>query len=125
MPDAAATTWQQGSVRRSTADLLAAEPSPLVPEPWFVALTCHNVGTTPLVVQRWTVLVDGTATTIEARNELPPGGTLRRRLGDDVGLPTAYTSRDDAGAVVERLAVVVDGSDAASRPVRIVHPPVE
>jgi hypothetical protein len=125
VPDATAATWEQGSVRRSTAELLSAEPSPLVPEPWFVALSCRNMGTATLVVQRWTVLLDGTATTVEARHELAPGDTLHRRLGSDVGLPTAYTSRDDAGAVVERLAVVVDGSDTASRPVRIVHPPVE
>lgn len=125
VPDATASTWRQGSVRRTTAELLATEPSPLVPEPWFVALTCRNMGTAPLVVQRWTVLLDGTATTIEARSELAPGALLHRRLGDDVGLLPAYARRDDADDVVERLAVVVDGTDTASRPVRIVHPPVE
>jgi hypothetical protein len=123
--DASASTWEQGSVRRSNADLLTAEPSPLVHEPWFVELACRNTGTAPLVVQGWTVLVDGAATAIESGAELGSGDCLRRRLGTDVGLVPAYASRSAAEAAAADVTVVVEGRDSASRRLRIIHPPPE
>jgi hypothetical protein len=127
--DAGATTWQQGSVRRSNVELLTAEASPLVPQPWFVAATCRNTGSTPLFVHGWKIEVDGTTTrtttTFESPAELGPAAALRRRLGAEAGLSIAYADRADAEAAAASIVVVVEGRDAADRPVRIVHPPSE
>ena len=125
--DADATTWQQGSVRRSNAELLTAEASPLVPQPWFVAATCQNIGAVPLFVQGWKVEVNGaaTTTTFESPAELGPAATLRRRLGPEAGLATTYADRSDAEAAAASAVVVVEGRDAANRPVQLIHPPPE
>jgi hypothetical protein len=123
--DAAGATWQREAVRRSNAEQLAAEPSPLLPEPWFVAVTCRNAGASPLTIQRWTVIVDGVTTTVDSPTELGPGNHVGRRLGPDAGLPVAYADRVDAEAAAGRVVVLLDGADAAGRTVQIVHPPPE
>jgi len=118
----AASSWALGSVVRSTAELLAGEASPLVPEPWFVALTCRNTGSGPLTLQRLTVLLDGTAAAVEPREELGSGATWRRRLGPDLGLRPAFANRATAEDAIADLTVIVDGCDTADRSVRIIHP---
>jgi hypothetical protein len=123
--DAEAGTWQRAAVVRTNAEQLAAEPSPLLPSPWFVAVTCRNAGGVPLTVRRWTIVVDGAAITVESPTELAPGARVRRRLGLDVGLPVAFARRADAEAAAGRVMVLLDGSDTADRSVRIVHPPPE
>jgi hypothetical protein len=123
--DAGGTTWQREAVRRSNAELLTAEPSPLLAEPWFVAASCRNAGPGPVRIVRWTVIVDGTATTLDAPAELGPGERVRTRLGPAAGLPTAYGQRVDAEAAAGRVVVLLDAADAAHRTVQIVHPPPE
>jgi len=129
VPDADGATWQRDAVRRSNADQLVAEPSPLLAEPWFVAVACRNAGAGPVRVLRWTVIVDGTATTLDAPAELAPGERVRRRLGPPpgagAGLPAAYGQRADAEAAAGRVVVLLDAADAAHRTVQIVHPPPE
>jgi hypothetical protein len=121
--DAAGATWERDAVRRSNADQLTAEPSPLLAEPWFVAVSCRNAGAGAIHVARWTVIVDGVATTLDGPTELAPGEQVRRRLGPEAGLPDRYGQRVDADAAAARVVVLLDGADTAHRTVQIVHPP--
>jgi hypothetical protein len=123
--DADGTAWQREAVRRSNAEQLAAEPGPLLPAPWFVAASCANTGTAPLTVQRWAVIVDGTAVTVASATDLGPGQRIDRRLGPEVGLPASYARRAYAETAAHRVVVLLDVSDTAGRTVRIVHPPPE
>jgi hypothetical protein len=120
--DPAGSSWQQGTVRRSNAELLTAESSPLVPQPWFVAMTCRNGGANALSVGHWSALVDNVTTTIDSPAELGPGESLRHRLGTEVGLAEAYVSREEADQHAAGVTVIVDGHDGVGREVRIVHP---
>jgi hypothetical protein len=123
--DPATSTWRQGAQQRSNAELLTAEASPLVPEPWFVALDCHNAGDGTIVVQRWTVLNNGLTTDVDGPAELGPGEHLRRRLGSDVGLSPTYPTTSQATSHAAATTVIVEAIDTAGRRVRIVHPPPE
>jgi hypothetical protein len=118
--DPSASTWSQGSVRRSNAEQLAAEPSPLVPKPWFVAVECTNTGPVGVTLLHWAVQVDHTSTVIDSRAELRPGESVRRRLGVEAGLAPAYSKPADVESGARRVTVSVDGRDAADRPFRIV-----
>ncbi|HMG45591.1 MAG TPA: hypothetical protein VK611_29935 [Acidimicrobiales bacterium] len=119
--DAAAGSWQQGSLARSNAEQLVAERSPLLPAPWFVAVECHNSGAITVVLERWTVADDTDSTTIDSPVELAPGDRYHHRLGADEGLLDAYRQRDDAEAACAATTVVLEGVDAAGRPFRIVR----
>ena len=119
--DAAAGTWRQGTTVRSNAEQLAAEPTPLAPAPWFVAIECHNAGAVAVVVESWTVVDDTGSTTVDAPIELPPGHGHHHRLGSDEGLGDAYAHPDEATAAYRARTVVLEGFDAAGRPFRIVH----
>jgi hypothetical protein len=121
--DADGSSWRQGPVRRSNAELLAADTSPLVPRPWFVVVTCRNEGTSGLTVRRWTAQADGTATALDPPGELGPGAVLRRRLGPAAGLPEAFARLSDAEATAAAVALEVEGADVAGRSIRITHPP--
>ena len=123
--DAAGATWQREAVRRSNVEQLTAEPSPLLDEPWFVAVSCRNAGTSPVRVVRWTVIVDGIASTVDAAVDLGPGERAHRRLGPGAGLPATYAQRLDAQAAAGRVVVLLDGADTAHRTIQIVHPPPE
>jgi len=123
--DAGGTTWQREAVRRSNAEQLTTEPSPLLAEPWVVAVACRNAGPSPVRIVRWTVIVDGVATVLDAPAELGPGERMRRRLGPSAGVPSAYGQRVDAEAAAGRVVVLLDAADAAHRTVQIVHPPPE
>jgi hypothetical protein len=118
--DAAGTAWQREAILRSNAEQLLAEPSPLLAEPWFVAVTCRNAGAGPLRVVRWSVVADGATTALDPPAELARGGQVRRRLG-----PATYAARDDAEDTAGRVVVLLDAADAARRTVRIIHPPPE
>lgn len=119
--DAEAGSWRQGQVVRTNAELLVAEPSPLAPAPWFLAVECRNAGAAAVVVERWTI-EDATGTTaIEAPVELPPGGRHHLRLGPDEGLADAYPEPGEAERAGAERTVVVEGYDVAGRPFRIAH----
>jgi hypothetical protein len=124
--------WQRGTQHRTNAGQLSAEPSPLLAQPWLVAVGCRNVGGSPLTVLRWTVVVDGRSATVDDLVDLGPGDAVRRRLGNaaggagaviDAGLPSAHAQRSDAEAVARRVTVLVDATDSVGRSVRIVQPP--
>lgn len=119
--DAGGASWERGSVRRTNAEQLAAEPSPLLPKPWFVALECWNTGAVTVTVQRWTVLVDGTTATVDVEAELRQGDNLRRRLGPEIDVPPAYAQPGDADQRLAAITLIVDGIDAAARPFRIIQ----
>ena len=116
--------WEQGAARRTAAELLTAEPGPLLPAPWFVAVRARNTGADPIGVQRWSVIVDGTTAAVAAA-ALDPGGQVERRLGAPAGLPTSYADRSEAQAAAHRVVQLLDVSDTTGRTVRVVHPPPE
>jgi hypothetical protein len=123
--DTATSIWRQGAQERSNAELLTAEASPLVPEPWFVAVDCHNASAGTVVIQHWTVLNNGQTTDIAEPAELAPGERLRRRLGPDTGLAPTYPTASQATSDAATTTVIVEATDTAGRRVRIVHPPPE
>lgn len=120
--DATTETWRQGTLERSNAEQLAAEPSPLAARPWFVALDCHNSGSVTVTLERWMVEGEAGSTTIESSVELQPGHRHHHRLGPAEGLPGAYPKLGDAEASSSAITVVLEGSDAAGRTFRIIHP---
>lgn len=119
--DAGGASWHQGPDRRSNAEQLAAEPSPLLPKPWLLALECRNHGMLTVTLLSWTVLLNGSSASLDAHTELRPGDSFRRRLGAEVDLPAAHASADTAADRVAAITVIVDGFDAADRPFRIIH----
>jgi hypothetical protein len=118
--DASGASWQRGQVRRTNAEQLTVEPSPLLPRPWFLAVECWNTGAVTVTLQRWVVLVEGTAATVEPHAELRQGDSLRRRLGAEVGLDAAYGQQSQAGQRLAAITVVADGVDATDHPFRII-----
>jgi hypothetical protein len=122
VPDESVRAWQQGSLRRTNAEQLAGERSPILPKPWFLAVECRNTAGMTVFLQRWTVQVDGVTTTVDLPVELRHGERHWRRLGADVGLATAYPKPAEADARAREVTVVADGRDAAGRPFRISYP---
>jgi hypothetical protein len=120
--DATSETWRQGTLERSNAEQLAAEPSPLAAKPWFVALDCHNSGSVTVTLERWIVESEAGSTTVETSVELQPGDGHHHRLGTAEGLPGAHPKLGDAEASCAAIMVSLEGSDAAGRPFRIIHP---
>jgi hypothetical protein len=143
--DESGASWLRGTLRRTNAEQLTAEPSPLLTQPWCVAVTCRNLGVQTVSLQSWTVVIDGRAVTVDAPTDLGPGEALRRRLGIDIvldngsdagngngarpdpasvgGVTAAHARLADAEAVARRVTVLVDATDTSGRSVRIVHPP--
>lgn len=112
--------WQRHGERCSNAEVLALEPSPLAPKPWFAVVECANHGTATVTLRRWTVIADGTSTSIECWSHLRPGAVTSRRLGQDVGCREAYAKPADVEARLASLVVELDGCDAADRDFQIV-----
>lgn len=123
VPDDDGTGWAQGAVHRSNADLLDAEPSPLVPKPWFLAAECRNAAAVTVVLTGWTVrAAGGGSATVTARDEVRHGEVVRRRIGPEAGLATAYAKLADAEADAAGLDLAVTGRDAAGRPLELSYP---
>jgi hypothetical protein len=125
VPDDDGAGWTQGTLHRSNADLLDAEPSPLVPKPWFLAAECRNTGAVTVVLTEWTVRAPGGSSApvgTGSRDELRHGEQVRRRIGPEAGLVAAYAKLADAEADAAGIHLAVNGWDAADRRLELSHP---
>lgn len=128
VPDADGAGWTQGALHRTNAELLDAEPSPLVPKPWFLVAECRNTGAVTVVLTDWTVRVPGGDPApvgpagSGARDELRHGEQVRRRIGPEAGLGAAYAKLADAEAAAAGIHLAVSGWDAADRRLELSHP---
>jgi hypothetical protein len=121
-PDPSGSAWDQGALRRTNAEQLASERSPLLRKPWFLALECRNAAAMTVLLLRWTVRVGEGSTTFDTRVELRDGERHRLRLGTDAGVAPALAKAADAEALARAVSVTVDACDAADRPFRIAYP---
>jgi hypothetical protein len=117
-----ATWWRNGTMR-TNADQLTTERSPLLREPWWVAIDCHNASPVTVVIERWAIDYRGRSTVINEPAEIRRGDRFVRRLGKDEGLATGFPNAAKAAAAAEELQVVVEGRDIIGRPLRIEHVP--
>jgi hypothetical protein len=111
--------WDRQGERRTNAELLQLEPSPLLPKPWFAAVECTNGGTATVTLRRWAMVLDGTSTSVESQTELRPGARAHRRLGSDAGFKAAYAKPGEVDTRLHALWVQVDGTDATDRQFQI------
>jgi len=107
--------WDRDGERRTNAELLTLEPSPLLAKPWFAAVECANLGNATVTLRRWTMVLNGTSTTVESHAELRAGGRSHRRLGRDAGFKVAYPKPGDVESLLAQLRVQVEATDATDR----------
>jgi hypothetical protein len=112
-------TWDREGERRTNAELLSLEPSPLLAKPWFAAVECANHGTATVTLQRWTMVLNGWSAVVETPTELRAGGRAHRRLGPDAGFKAAYPKPGDVESLVGELRVQIEATDAADRQFQI------
>lgn len=112
--------WKRGGARRTHAEQLAIEPSPLLPSPWLVVAECRNEGTDTVAIDRWTVVVGGAPEDVPGPATVGPGQRARHRLGRDAGLEPAYASSSAAEAAAASVTLLLDGS-VAGHDIRLQH----
>jgi hypothetical protein len=116
-------TWCRNGTTRTNADQLTAERTPLLREPWWVAIDCHNTSPVTVVLERWAIEYHGRSTVVHEPAEIRRGDRLVRRLGKDEGLAAGFPTAAKAAAAAGDLKVVIEGRDIIGRPLRIEHAP--
>lgn len=117
------TGWTRDGRSASTADLLVTERTSLLPDPFALAVTCRNATGTTVVVERWTIDLDGRRDLVDAPEAVRRDEHLVRRLTDDDRVPIGFTTPERAAAAAATATVVMQARDVLGRSLRAEHRP--
>jgi hypothetical protein len=114
--------WRRDGRTLTNAELLAAERSPLLPRPFTLVAQCRNGSGSTVVVERWTVRLDGHEKVDECPQAIRRGEAVVRRLGAAGVGPGRYATTNLADRAAAEASVIVEGADVLGRALRIEHP---
>jgi hypothetical protein len=113
--------WRRDGRTLTNAELLAAERSPLLPQPFTLVAHCRNGSGSTVVVERWTVRLDGRQEVVDCPQAIRRGDAVERRL-DVAGVgPGRYATTNLAARAAAEAMVIVEGADVLGRALRIEH----
>jgi hypothetical protein len=115
--------WRRDGRSLTNTELLAAESSSVLPQPFTLVARCRNGSGSTVVVERWTVrLGEGEAVDDARPQAIRRGEVLVRRLDLAGAGPGRYPTAAAAARAAEVASVVVEGADVLGRALRIEHP---